>query len=86
MDKNKIVMRILFLLIIVLVILLGYVFVFDPILTGYAIDSNIDAQAQGMEYVVVSLVNATAPPNCQAVPFTVGNTSVTLVAAECFEN
>ena len=85
MDKNKIVLRILFLLIIVLVLLLGYVFVFDPILTGYAVESNIEAQEQGMQYVIYTLLTQSSPPNCQPTEFNMGNLSGNFIATECLK-
>lgn len=84
-NKNKTVLRILFLLIIILVGLIGYVFVLNPILTGYAIDSNIEAQEQGMQYVVYTLLTQSSPPNCKPTEFNMGNLSGNFIATECLE-
>ncbi len=80
-DKDKIVLRILILLVIILAVLVGYAFVLEPSLSGYAIKS----QAQGMEYVVYTLLTQSSPPNCVPTEFNLGNMSGNFIATECLE-
>lgn len=78
---NKTVFRILIVLLIVLAFLVLYIFVLKPAYTGFVTDTR----NEGIEYALVSVVQATAPPSCQQVPLNFGNFTVTLIAAECLQ-
>ena len=80
-DNAKFALRSLVLLVVILSALVLYSFILKPVINGYAISSR----AMGIEDTIISIVQATSPPNCQSVPFTVGDNSVTLVALECLQ-
>ena len=76
-DKTKV---LIFGLIFVIVVLLGFVmysFVIKPTFTGYV----INAQNEGVQFAVASIMQQAA--TCQPVPLTFGNQTINMIAIGC---
>ncbi|MFH1325536.1 MAG: hypothetical protein ABIH49_02070 [archaeon] len=84
-NKRGLIIGILVLLVLLLGGLVVYSFALKPAISGYA----INAQNQGVQYAVYSIMLEAA--KCQPVPLTFGNQTMNVVAVEClppelFEN
>ena len=77
-DKTKVVMTILIAIIVVLASVVAYAFLVRPSLTGYA----VQRQQEGFDFAIMNIAQMAA--QCQAVPLTFGEQTITLFAAECF--
>lgn len=72
-DKNSVVIRVLVLLVIVLSIMVAYAFVINPILTGYVIEKQVEAQNIILNQIILQIQQN------GFVEFPVGNDSLILV-------
>ncbi len=77
-DKTKILMGILIAIIVVLAAIVVYAFLIQPGITGYAAQK----QQEGIDFAIMNIAQMAA--QCQPVPLTVGEDTITLFAAECF--
>lgn len=69
-------------LIFIVVVLAGvvvYTLGIKPVLSGYV----VDAQNQGVEFAVLSIMQQAA--TCQTVPLTFGNQTINMIAVECLQ-
>lgn len=80
-DNTKFVLRALILLVVILAALVIYAFILKPMINGYVISS----QAQGMQYVVYTLLTQSSPPNCVPTEFNLENLSGSFIAIECLQ-
>ena len=73
------IIAVLAILVLVLASLVVYAFVLKPAVTGYV----VNAQNQGIEYALSTLVQASS--DCKIVPITVGNTTTQFVDVSCLQ-
>ncbi len=78
-SREKILLRVLILVVIVLLLFVGYAFVLQPAITGYVVNS----QNQGFEYAILTIAQKAA--NCEQVPLFIGNQTINLIAVECLQ-
>ena len=78
-NNTGIVIAVLVILVLVLASLVLYAFVLKPAVTGYV----INAQTQGVEYALATLVQASS--NCEIVPVTIGNKTTQFVDVSCLQ-
>lgn len=77
-QKTKVLILILVFVIVALLGVIAYAFALRPAISGYA----VQAQNQGIQYAILSIAQQAA--QCQqAVPLTIGNQTINLVAMEC---
>ena len=80
-EKNKRLMIIFIAIIVVLLGIIAYAFVLRPALNGYVIKT----QNEGIQYAVSAIMQQVAPPQCKTLPLTLGETTVNVVALECYQ-
>ncbi|OGJ13017.1 hypothetical protein A3K62_00510 [Candidatus Pacearchaeota archaeon RBG_16_35_8] len=78
-ENSKTVVMVLAVLVVLLALVVLYAFVVGPAIQGY----TVQKQSEGVEYTVVSIMQRAA--QCQTVPLTYGNLTLTLVAVECLQ-
>ncbi len=78
-NKKNVLITLLVAVIVVMAIILVYIFLVRPSVTGYAVDK----QNQGIEFAIVSIMQQAA--TCQPVPLTFGNQTINLIAIECLQ-
>ena len=78
-NKTSLIIGVLVGIIVVLSLLLVYVFVISPTITGYV----VQGQNEAVSYTVLSIMQMAA--KCQTVPLTFGNQTINLVAVECLQ-
>lgn len=78
-DKKKVLITLLIAIIVVMAIVLAYVFLIQPTISGYV----VSGRDQGVEFAIVSIMQQAA--TCQPVPLTFGNQTINLIAVKCLQ-
>ncbi len=78
-NKKNVLITLLVAVIVVMAVILVYVFLIRPSVTGY----TVEKQNQAIEFAVFSIMQQAA--TCQPVPLTFGNQTINLIAIECLQ-
>ncbi len=79
-KQNRLVIG-LILIIVVLFGVIGYIFLLNPAINGFAINQQKIGAQYGAQYTVLTIAQQAA--QCKAVPLTIGNETIDLVAVNC---
>ena len=80
-EKRDVLVLSLVIVVVLLLVFLGYLFIVSPALNGLV----TKGYNQGIQNAVISIAQQVATCPTQGVPLNVGNTTINLVAMECYQ-
>jgi len=84
-SKTNIVIGILIFLVIILGGIVAYTYIAKPLITGYVVNIQDDAQGQGAELAIITIAQQAVSNNCQLVPLNIGEQTINLIWYDCVD-
>lgn len=82
-DRNKLIIRILILIVVILAGFIIYSVLVKPAFAGYVVEKQIESYNQGIENAIFLIMEQAE--QCQTVPLFYNNQTLSLIDTECLQ-